>query len=65
MRDVGHEFMQGLLAALHGILGTYLRDALHEGRGDCVACISRISGLVCLIFSSFCLMISAVFNCKN
>jgi hypothetical protein len=35
--DVRREFMQRLVAALHGTLGSYLRDALHEGSGDAVA----------------------------
>jgi hypothetical protein len=29
--DVRREFMQRLSAALHGTLGSYLRDAFHEG----------------------------------
>jgi hypothetical protein len=32
------EFMQRLSIALHGTLGSYLRDALHEGSADAVAC---------------------------
>jgi hypothetical protein len=31
--------MQHLFAAHHGILGSYLRDALHEGTVDVVACL--------------------------
>jgi hypothetical protein len=37
--DVWREFMQRLSAALHGTLGSYLRDALHEGSADAVACL--------------------------
>jgi hypothetical protein len=32
------EFMQRVSGALHGILGSYLRDGLHEGSADVVAC---------------------------
>jgi hypothetical protein len=31
--------MQRFLAALHGILDSYLRDALQEGSVDVVACL--------------------------
>jgi cell shape-determining protein MreD len=31
--------MKRLYAALHGTLGSYLRDALHEGSADVVACL--------------------------
>jgi hypothetical protein len=31
--------MQHLFAALHNTLGSYLRDALHEGIVDAVACL--------------------------
>jgi hypothetical protein len=37
--DVRREFMQRLSAALHGTLGSYLRDTLQEGRADVVACL--------------------------
>jgi hypothetical protein len=37
--DVRREFMQRLCADLHGTLGSYLRDALHEGSADAVACL--------------------------
>jgi hypothetical protein len=33
------EFMQRLFVALHGTLGSCLRDALHEGGADAVACL--------------------------
>jgi hypothetical protein len=32
------EFMQRLSTALHGTLGSYLRDAFQEGSADAVAC---------------------------
>jgi hypothetical protein len=38
--DVRREFMQRLSAALHGTLGSYLRDAFDEGSADAVACLS-------------------------
>jgi hypothetical protein len=34
--DVRREFIQRLFASLHGTLGSYLRDALHEGSVDVV-----------------------------
>jgi hypothetical protein len=37
--DVRREFMQHLSAALHGTLGSYLRDAFHEVSADAVACL--------------------------
>jgi hypothetical protein len=36
--DARREFMQRLFTALHGTLGSYLRDALQEGKVDVVAC---------------------------
>ena len=36
--DVRREFMQRLSATLHDTMGSYLRDALHEGSADDVAC---------------------------
>jgi hypothetical protein len=41
-RYLGHvrrEFMQHLFVALHGTLSSYLRDALHEGSANVVACL--------------------------
>jgi hypothetical protein len=38
--NVRREFLQRLFAALHGTLGSYLRDALHEGIAEAVACLS-------------------------
>jgi NAD-specific glutamate dehydrogenase len=35
--DVRREFMQRLSYALHGTLGSYLRDALQEGSANAVA----------------------------
>jgi hypothetical protein len=37
--DVWREFMQRLFVALHGTLGSYLRDGLQEGSADIVACL--------------------------
>jgi hypothetical protein len=37
--DVRREFMQRIFAALHGTLGSYLRDTSHEDSVDVVACL--------------------------
>jgi hypothetical protein len=37
--DVRREFMQRFSVALHGTLGSFLRDSLHEGSDDAVACL--------------------------
>jgi hypothetical protein len=37
--EVRREFVQSLSVALHGTLGSYVRDALHEGSVDAVACL--------------------------
>jgi hypothetical protein len=37
--DGRREFMQRVFAALHGTLGSYLRDAFQEGSADAVACL--------------------------
>jgi hypothetical protein len=37
--DVCREFMKRLYAVLPGMLGSYLRNALHEGSATIVACI--------------------------
>jgi hypothetical protein len=37
--DVQRKFMQSLSTDLRGTLGSYLRDALHEGNAHVVACI--------------------------
>jgi NAD-specific glutamate dehydrogenase len=39
--DVRRECTQRLSTVLHGRLGSYLRDALHEGSVDVVACLPR------------------------
>jgi hypothetical protein len=39
LEDVRREFMQRLFLALYGTLGSYLRDALHEGSADAMACL--------------------------
>jgi hypothetical protein len=56
----GGEFMQRLSNGLHGTLGPYLRDALHEGSADrCCGMPSCFSGLYFFLFS--CLVVSAAF----
>jgi hypothetical protein len=40
LADVQRYFMDGLLAAVHGTLGSYPRDALQEGSADAVACLN-------------------------
>jgi hypothetical protein len=37
--DVRRKFVQRLSNALHGTLGSYLRDALHEDSANAVACL--------------------------
>jgi hypothetical protein len=37
--DVRRDFLQHLFTALHGTWGSYLRDTLHEGNVDVVACL--------------------------
>jgi hypothetical protein len=37
--DVRREFMQRLSAALHGTLGSYLRDTFQEGGAGAMACL--------------------------
>jgi hypothetical protein len=39
LEDVRREFMQCLSVALHGTLGSYLRDAFQESSADAVACL--------------------------
>ena len=51
--DVRREFMQRLSAALHGTLGSYLRDAFQEGSSNVVACFRVPRSLV---FPSFVLL---------
>jgi hypothetical protein len=50
LRDVRRELMERLSAARHGTLGSRLRDALHEGSADAVACLPVPRAW---IFSSF------------
>jgi hypothetical protein len=44
--------MQRLSAFLHGTLGSYLRDALHEGNADVVACLPIPRASACGVFAS-------------
>jgi hypothetical protein len=37
--DMRREFMQRLSVALHGTMGSYLRDDFQEGTADAVACL--------------------------
>jgi hypothetical protein len=65
---VRREFMQRLHVALHGILGSYLRDAFQEGNGDVVPLWHAFLFLglrFFSLFSSFCLVASTAFSCKN
>jgi hypothetical protein len=64
LRDVRREFMQRLCAGLHGTLGSYLRDAFHEGSADAVACLHVPRALCFFLFSSFCLVASTALSCK-
>jgi hypothetical protein len=50
--NVPRQLMQRLFAPLHGTLGSYLRDALHEGSVDVVASLLYTSGLGLWGFSS-------------
>jgi hypothetical protein len=45
--DVQREFMRRLYAALRGTLGSYLRDALHEGIDDVVVCLHVPRAMAC------------------
>jgi hypothetical protein len=42
--------IQRLCVALHGTLGSYLRDALHEGSADAMACLHVPRVMVCGVF---------------
>jgi hypothetical protein len=44
--NLRRKFMQRLFDALHGTLGSYLRDALHEVNADGVACLPVPRALV-------------------
>jgi hypothetical protein len=60
------EFMQRLSAALHGTLGSYLRDAFQEGTAGAVACLPVPRAKVFSSFLSFsCLVTSTAFSCKK
>jgi hypothetical protein len=63
--DVRREFMQCLCAALHGTLGSYLREALQEGSDELMMSghAFLFLGLRFSLFPSFCLVASAVFSC--
>jgi hypothetical protein len=50
--DVRREFLQRLFDDLHGTLGSYFRDALHEGIAIAVACLRVPRALECVGFSS-------------
>jgi hypothetical protein len=60
------EIMQRHSAALHGTLGSYLREALQEGSADTVAClpVPRAQVFPSLI-TSLCVVASTVFSCKK
>jgi hypothetical protein len=59
--DVRREFMQRLCIALHGTLGSFLRDALQEGSADVVACLRVPRAWACGVFS---LVVSTARSCK-
>jgi NAD-specific glutamate dehydrogenase len=63
--DVRREFMQRLLDALHGTLGSYLRNALQEGSVDAVACllVPRAQAFSCFLLFPWWLML--LFSCKT
>jgi hypothetical protein len=49
--DVRRESTERLSAALHGTLGSYLRNALHEGNDDTVTCLHIPRAKACGVFS--------------
>jgi hypothetical protein len=66
--DVRREFMRRLYAALHGTLGSYLRDALQEGSVDAVACLMflglRVFSLFFFLLGGLCcFLLSLVIFC--
>jgi hypothetical protein len=67
--DVPREFLQRLYAALQGTLGCFLRDALHYGSVDVVACLHMFLGFRHVGFFSFlpfCLvMVSTSSSCQK
>jgi hypothetical protein len=62
--DVRREFMQRLSAALHGALGSYLRDAFQEGSADGVACLPVPRAWVFSSFLLFAWWPPLPFSCK-
>jgi hypothetical protein len=60
--DVRREFMQRLSAALHCTLGFYLRDALHEGNVNVVACLLVFFAKACASFA-LCYFLLGGFEC--
>jgi hypothetical protein len=54
--DVQREFKHRLYAALRGTLGSYLRDALHEGIAHVVVCLNVPRALACGALSSLLLL---------
>jgi hypothetical protein len=53
-------------AALHGSLGSYIRNALQEGSADAMACLPVPRDQIFPLRSSFCCVVSTtVFSCKN
>jgi hypothetical protein len=64
--DVRREFvMQCLFAALHGTLGSYLRDALQEGNANVVACLHVPRAWAFPSFLLFCLVAFTAFSSNN
>jgi hypothetical protein len=51
--NVRREFMQRLYVALHGTLGSYLRDTMQEGSANVVACVHVPRALVFFSFLLF------------
>jgi hypothetical protein len=56
--------MQHYIAALHGTLGSYLRDAFQEGSADAVACLLVPRALVFSLIL-FCSVAYAAFSYKK
>jgi hypothetical protein len=61
--DVRREFLQRPFDALHGTLGPYLPDALHEGSADGVACLPIPRGKAHGAFPSFSFYLIGGFHC--
>jgi hypothetical protein len=64
--NVRREFMPRLFAALHGTLGSYLRDALQAGSVVAVACLfvprAKTCGFFSFLFFPFSLVVSTAFS---